>query len=66
MNTPIYLYCLAHNIYGDTDNPLVLKEKYKKLGGNYKYKKPKAQSDILAIWDDTMTMVKMMREKNFQ
>lgn len=52
IENPDIFILLGDNIYGDTNNPLILKEKYKKLGENYKYKKLKAQTDILAIWDD--------------
>jgi len=43
---------LGDNIYGDTEDMSVLKEKYDTLGRHPGFKKLKASSELIAIWDD--------------
>jgi len=43
---------LGDNIYGDTQDMKVLKQKYAKLGASPGYQKLQANSKVLATWDD--------------
>ena len=43
---------LGDNVYGDTENMAQLAGKYQKLGAKPRFQKLKAQSDLVAIWDD--------------
>lgn len=43
---------LGDNVYGDTRDMDVLRRKYRQLGEKESYRKLKAQTEILAIWDD--------------
>ena len=43
---------LGDNIYGDTRNMKVLKDKYQKLGSKLSYQRMKSQMEVLATWDD--------------
>ena len=43
---------LGDNIYGDTNNMSVLANKYQRLGAKPGFKTLKAQTPIIAMWDD--------------
>ena len=43
---------LGDNIYGDTNDMDVLAEKYQRLGAKAGFKTLKAQTPIIAMWDD--------------
>lgn len=43
---------LGDNIYGDTEDMDVLRQKYQKLGSKPSYQNLKKHTDILATWDD--------------
>ena len=43
---------LGDNIYGDTDDMAVLKQKYQQLGDKPTYQNLKRNTEILATWDD--------------
>ncbi|MBT5901250.1 MAG: alkaline phosphatase family protein [Opitutaceae bacterium] len=43
---------LGDNIYGDTDDMDVLRQKYRQLGSKPTYQNLKKHTDILATWDD--------------
>ncbi|MDB4385040.1 alkaline phosphatase family protein [Opitutaceae bacterium] len=43
---------LGDNIYGDTDDMSVLKQKYQQLGNKPTYQNLKQHTEILATWDD--------------
>jgi len=43
---------LGDNIYGDTNDMDVLADKYQRLGGKPGFKTLKAQTPIIAMWDD--------------
>ncbi|BDS05765.1 hypothetical protein NT6N_08050 [Oceaniferula spumae] len=43
---------LGDNIYGDTGNMDILRQKYQKLGNQPSYQNLKKHTDILAVWDD--------------
>ena len=43
---------LGDNIYGDTRNMKVLKDKYQKLGSKPSYQRLRSQVEVLATWDD--------------
>lgn len=43
---------LGDNIYGDSDDPAVLKEKYQKLAMNPGFQQLKASTALIATWDD--------------
>jgi alkaline phosphatase D len=43
---------LGDNIYGDTNNMSVLADKYQRLGAKPGFKTLKAQTPIIAMWDD--------------
>lgn len=43
---------LGDNIYGDTDDMVVLKQKYQQLGDKPTYQNLKRNTEILATWDD--------------
>lgn len=43
---------LGDNIYGDTKDPTVLKEKYKQLGDQSSFKNLKQNTTVIATWDD--------------
>lgn len=43
---------LGDNIYGDTDDMAVLKQKYQQLGNKPTYQNLKQHTEILATWDD--------------
>ncbi|MCO6461962.1 MAG: alkaline phosphatase family protein [Saprospiraceae bacterium] len=47
----MFIY-LGDNIYGDTEDMEVLKEKYNKLGSKPEYQRLKAATKIFATWDD--------------
>jgi alkaline phosphatase D len=49
---PEFFIFLGDNIYGDTRDMKVLKEKYDKLGAKPEYQRLKASTKILATWDD--------------
>ncbi|MFN0201071.1 MAG: alkaline phosphatase D family protein [Bacteroidia bacterium] len=49
---PDYFIFLGDNIYGDTYNMAVLKEKYAKLGAKPTFQNLKKNTKILATWDD--------------
>lgn len=50
--TPDLFVFLGDNIYGDTTNMDVLAKKYRKLGSNKGFQQLKAQTPIVATWDD--------------
>lgn len=43
---------LGDNVYGDTEDMASLRKKYQKLGAKPGFKKLKAQTELIAIWDD--------------
>jgi alkaline phosphatase D len=43
---------LGDNIYGDSDDPAVLQSKYRQLAGKPGFQQLRAQTDIVATWDD--------------
>lgn len=43
---------LGDNIYGDTEDMEILRQKYEQLGSKPSYQNLKRQTDILAVWDD--------------
>jgi alkaline phosphatase D len=49
---PDYFLFLGDNIYGDTRDSTILKQKYDQLGKNSNYQYLKSQTKILATWDD--------------
>ena len=49
---PDYFVYLGDNIYGDTRDSNVLKQKYEQLGKNPNFKYLNSQTNILATWDD--------------
>ncbi|MBK8047178.1 MAG: alkaline phosphatase family protein [Anaerolineales bacterium] len=51
-SAPDLFIFLGDNIYGDTQDVAVLREKYALLGQQAGYQRLKAQADILATWDD--------------
>ncbi|MFZ8928065.1 MAG: alkaline phosphatase D family protein [Pseudohongiellaceae bacterium] len=51
-NQPDLFIFLGDNIYGDSDDPDVLAYKYRKLASNEGFQKLRANTNILAIWDD--------------
>jgi alkaline phosphatase D len=51
-NNPDMFIFLGDNIYGDTEDMAVLKQKYAKQAQNPGYKKLKAKIPVLAVWDD--------------
>ena len=50
-NPDLFIY-LGDNIYGDTRNMTVLKEKYNRLGSKPEFKALKNSTKVLATWDD--------------
>lgn len=51
-NNPDIFIFLGDNIYGDTEDMNILRQKYSKQGENPGYKKLKAKVPVLAVWDD--------------
>ncbi|WP_242156281.1 alkaline phosphatase D family protein [Aestuariivivens sediminis] len=51
-NKPDLWIWLGDNIYGDTDNMEVLKQKYKQQGNNEDYLKLKRKVKVIGTWDD--------------
>lgn len=49
---PDYFVYLGDNIYGDTRDSNVLRQKYEQLGKNPNFKYLNSQTNILATWDD--------------
>ncbi len=47
----LFVY-LGDNIYGDTRNMIVLRNKYRRLKGNPNYQNLKETSNVIATWDD--------------
>lgn len=47
----VFLF-LGDNIYGDTKDMQVLRDKYDKLGSKSSFKNLKASTELLAVWDD--------------
>lgn len=43
---------LGDNIYGDSDDPAVLRAKYRQLGEQPGFKRLRQQTRLLAVWDD--------------
>ena len=52
---------LGDNIYGDTNDMDVLAEKYQRLGAKPGFKTLKAQTPIIAIWDEPVNSVRRTR-----
>ena len=50
-NPELFIF-LGDNIYGDTEDMSELKDKYNVLGQHPGFKKLKASSELIAIWDD--------------
>lgn len=50
-NPDVFVF-LGDNIYGDTENMQTLAYKYQVLGNHPGFKKLKATSELIAIWDD--------------
>lgn len=51
MDPDLFLF-LGDNIYGDTEDMSVMREKYAKLGSIDGYRELKADTPVLATWDD--------------
>ncbi|MFY8325699.1 alkaline phosphatase D family protein [Pseudoalteromonas sp. ZZD1] len=50
-NADLFIF-LGDNIYGDTNDMTVLADKYQKLGAKPEFKTLKANTPIIAMWDD--------------
>ncbi len=50
--SPDLMVFLGDNIYGDTNDMKVLEAKYQKLGSNEGFKQLKANTPVVATWDD--------------
>jgi len=51
-NAPQFWLWLGDNVFADTDDPVVMKEKYKQLADEPGYQKLIRQYPVLATWDD--------------
>ncbi len=51
-NRPDLFIFLGDNIYGDSDDPLVLAAKYKQLAEKEGFRRLRNSTELMAIWDD--------------
>jgi alkaline phosphatase D len=50
-NPDLFLF-IGDNIYGDTDDPAILREKYRQLGAQPNFERFRRRFPLLATWDD--------------
>jgi alkaline phosphatase D len=51
LNPDLFIY-LGDNIYGDTQDMNILKNKYEKLASKFEFQELKKSTKILSVWDD--------------
>ena len=50
-NPDVFVF-LGDNVYGDTEDPVVLRGAYEMLGANEGYQQLLKQAEVIATWDD--------------